>query len=602
MRYPPIEHHGVVGDLHTVALVAVDGTIDFLCYPRFDSPSLFASLLDADRGGSFALAPVLDGVRHKQIYLPDSNILLTRFLSEEGVVEISDFMPIEEVGGHAHNLVRRIKAVRGDARIRMRCDPRFDYGRAERRVERDGDDVVFASLGPDGIAVRLESDVELAIDDSGAAVAEFTLRAGEHAAFVLDDARVPARSCDERARWVQTSFKQTLNWWRAWIARCTYRGRWNETVRRSALALKLLFSVEHGSLVAAPTFGLPEGIGGVRNWDYRYTWIRDASFTLDALRRIGFTDETAAFVEWIKDRVVAEGSPLQVMYGLDGRRDLDEFVLEHFEGYAGSRPVRIGNGAYDQLQLDIFGELIDAIDQYLRVGGALSRGNWAAMVRIADWVCAHWRTPDQGIWETRGPPREYLHARVMCWVALARTIEIAIVRSLPAPIARWTATRDEIFADVDERFWNPDMRSYVHVPGTRLLDASCLTLPLYGFVDATDPRWVSTLRAVERELVEDTLVFRYRQDRGFDDGVGGPEGSFPLCTFWYVQCLARAGDVQQARFAFEKLLGYANHLGLFAEELGPTGEHLGNFPQALTHLALISAACDLDRLLDRAEG
>jgi GH15 family glucan-1,4-alpha-glucosidase len=592
-KFEPIENHAIIGDLNTVALVALDGTIDFLCFPRFDSPSIFASLLDPERGGSFQIVAELDGAKHRQIYLPDSNILLTRSLASSGVAELSDFMPVD-CAGVAHNLVRRVKTVRGEIRFRVVCAPRFDYGRAQHRCEMQGDDVIFASEGSDRVSLRLRSSVPVKIEN-GAATATFTLKADQSASFVLEDADEEL-GCDA-GDYVAASFKRTLNFWRDWIGHCRYRGRWREIVNRSALTLKLLVSRPHGSLVAAPTFGLPEVIGGARNWDYRYTWIRDASFTIYALMRLGYTEEAAAFNHWIEERcreLKPDGS-LQIMYRIDGGHDLPEETLDHFAGYRGSRPVLIGNGAVDQLQLDIHGELMDSVYLYNKWGEPISHDFWENLVRLVDWVAGHWCEPDEGIWETRKGRQEFLYSRLMCWVAIDRGIRLAIKRSFPAPLARWIEVRDAIYGDIFAHFWDAEQKSFVQHRGTHTIDAACLLMPLVKFIAPTDPRWLSTLAAIDRVLVEDSLVYRYGRDDPAHEGTA--DGTFCMCTFWYAECLARAGDVKQARFIFEKMLGYANHVGLYAEQLGPAGEHLGNFPQAFTHLGLISAAFALDRCL-----
>jgi GH15 family glucan-1,4-alpha-glucosidase len=586
----PIENHAVIGDLHTVALVALDGAVDFLCFPRFDSPTIFASLLDAERGGSFRIDPALDGARHRQLYLPDSNILLTRFLSADGVAEISDFMPVE-AAENAHNLIRRVKTVRGETRFTMRCAPRFDYGRGTHRCERDEGGILFIW---DGMSIRLRSSVLMEIDGPDA-VATFTLRADESASFILEDAHAQL-ACDADG-YVAHAFKSTLNYWREWIGHCRYQGRWREAVNRSALTLKLLVSAPHGSLVAAPTFGLPEAIGGARNWDYRYTWIRDASFTVYALMRLGYTEETGAFIRWIEDRCreLKPGGMLQIMYRIDGRPDLREESLDHLRGYLDSRPVRIGNGAAQQLQLDIHGELMDSVYLYNKWGHEISHDFWAALVRVVEGVVEHWREADAGIWETREGPQEFLYSRLMCWVAVDRGVRLARKRSLPAPLARWEEVRDTIYHDIFTNFWDADQQTFVQHRGSRTVDAACLLMPLVKFIAPRDPRWLSTLAAIDRVLVEDSLVFRYSRD---DPAHGGTsDGTFCMCTFWFAECLAKAGDPKRARFVFEKMLGYANHVGLFAEQLGPAGEHLGNFPQAFTHLGLISAAYAIDRAL-----
>ena len=602
MQYQPIENYGIIGDLHTVALVGMDGSIDFMCFPRFDSPTIFAALVDNRKGGRFQLAPVLKEARRRQLYLPDSNILLTRFLSEAGVGEVSDFMPITDLG-HAHNLVRRAKTIRGDMKWRMICKPRFDHNRAGHLVEKKKREVLFHSQGPDKTVLRLRSEVPIRVED-GVAVAEFRLRSGETAAFVLEDAQHLSRSCSAAPDYVADSFKQTMNFWQQWIRKSKYHGRWRNVVNRSALTLKLLTSAEFGSIVAAPTFGLPEEIGGVRNWDYRYTWIRDASFTLYALMRLGFTAEANAFMRWIEARCaeLKPGASLQVMYGIDGRRNLDETILKHFRGYRNSRPVRIGNGAYDQLQLDICGELMDSVYIYNHFADEISYDLWQGLTQLIHWVCQNWQRPDEGIWEVRGGAREFLYSRVMCWVAIDRGLRLAQKRSFPAPVVEWRKVRDEIYRDVYENFWCPKLRTFVQYKGARTVDASALLMPLVKFISSSDPRWRSTLEAINEHLVEDSLVYRYNILEGADTGFPGREGTFTACSFWNVECLARAGDLKRARFYFEKTLGYANHLGLYAEELGLNGEQLGNFPQALTHLALISAAYSLDRALDAADG
>ena len=596
--YQPIENYGIIGDLSTVALVGMDGSVDFLSFPDFDSPTVFAALLDSEKGGRFQIAPVLEGARQKQIYLPDSQILLTRFLAADGVAEISDFMPIYEMG-HAHDIVRRAKCVRGEIRFRVTCAPRFDYARASHRVEARPGEVLFISEGPDAMALRLRTSVPLEIRN-GAAEAEFVLRANESAAFVLERAIEGEDSPSESADYISASFKQTVNFWRAWVGRSSYQGRWREAVNRSAMTLKLLTSQQHGSIVAAPTFGLPEVIGGERNWDYRYTWIRDSSFTIYALMRLGYVDEAVAFMQWIEARCAEPGGedgPLQVMYRIAGGHDLDEEALSHLEGYRGSRPVRIGNDAHRQFQLDLYGELMDSVYLCDKYGRPISYDLWNDLVRVIDWVVAHWRRPDEGIWEARTGRHAQLYSRVMCWVAVDRALRLAEKRSLPAPFDAWRHARDAIHKDVFGSFWSEERRAFVQTKSGRTTDAASLLMPLVKFISPTDPRWLSTLTAIEHDLVDDSHVHRYLLQGDIPDGLPGQEGTFSMCTFWYVECLARAGDLEQARFIFEKMLGYANHLGLYAEELGPSGEALGNFPQAFTHVGLISAAHYLDRAL-----
>ncbi|HEU0052951.1 MAG TPA: glycoside hydrolase family 15 protein, partial [Longimicrobium sp.] len=494
-------------------------------------------------------------------------------------------------------------AVRGEVTFRVRCAPRFGYDRTIGRAEVVEGGAVFV---PDGDAptVRLRSTVPLTVE-GGEARGEFTLRANETATFVLEVGSGEALrdGPDPRSHhWVARTFKETTNFWRMWIGRSTYKGRWRDEVHRSALVLKMLVSEPHGSLVAAPTFGLPERIGGVRNWDYRYTWIRDAAFTLYALIRLGLTEETGAFMRWIEGRSheLKPNGPLLPLYRIDGGEDVDEMELADWDGYRGSRPVRVGNGAAAQLQLDIYGALLDSVYLYDKYGHPVSHDFWMRLRVLVDWVCENWRLPDHGIWEVRAGVRDNLSSRLLCWVAVDRAIRLAQRRSLPAPLVRWLEVRDEIYRGIHEDFWNVRRKAFVATPGSEKMDASVLLMPLLRFTGPTDPRWLSTLDAVHRDLVEDSLVKRYRVDGPHVDGFSEGEGTFTICSFWYAECLSRAGDLQQARFVFEKVLGYANHVGLFAEELGRSGEHLGNFPQAFTHLSLISAAYDIDRRLDDA--
>jgi GH15 family glucan-1,4-alpha-glucosidase len=598
MSYQPIENYGLIGDLQTAALVSIEGSVDFMCFPQFDSPTIFAALLDEKNGGHFRIAPASGEFRHRQRYFPETNIILTRFLGEAGVAEISDFMAIQHLD-HRHNLVRRVKVVRGEMRLRMECLPKFDYGRAEHTIEKSGDSLIFSPRTKVQPGLRLRGSVPMRVRNGGA-FAEFKLRAGESASFVLEEADADSPSANPH--YVSEAFKETMNFWFQWVARSKYRGRWREMVNRSALTLKLLTSQPHGSIVASPTFGLPAALGGVRNWDYRYTWIRDASFTLYALMRLGYTEEATAFMSWIDRRCrdQARGKrPLQVIYRINGERELPEKVLRNFEGYKKSSPVRIGNGAYDQLQLDIYGELMDSVYIYDKHGVPISYDLWSDIVKLVEWVCRNWRKPDNSIWEVRGGHRPFLYSRAMCWLALDRAMRIAERRSFPAPMVKWHNVRDQIFLEVYRDFWNPKLNAFVQYRSAKAVDASSLLLPLVRFISPTDPRWSSTLKAIKKTLVQDSSVFRYRLDQAASDGLPGTEGTFSVCSFWYVECLARAGDAKQARFIFEKALGNANHLGLFGEQLGACGEHLGNFPLALSHLSLISAAWTLERQLEQ---
>jgi len=585
--------HGIIGDMRSAALVNDKGSVDFFCWPEFDSPTIFCSLLDTPEAGIFQLAPDLPDARREQIYLPDTNVLQTRWLSEHAVVEITDLLPIGDDVDSLPLLMRRVRVVSGSATFNLRCAVRHDYGRADTQAEIDANDVTFHAAGQPSL--RLASDQTLQVG-AQAAVAQFTLKHNETAAFMLggiDDPRFTegaAELCMER----------TLKYWRGWIGQSNYRGRWREMVNRSALALKLLTSRRQGAILAAATFGLPETPGGERNWDYRYTWIRDASFTVYAFMRLGFVDEANHYMQWLRGRVSdCCGKPmkLNILYAIDGQQELPETELTHLAGHGGARPVRIGNGAYEQVQLDIFGELMDAVYLVNKYGDAISHEGWRHVGEVVDQVCENWQTEDVGIWEMRGETHHFLHSRLMCWVALDRAIRLASKRSLPAPFARWDQTRQAIYTDIWDNFWDEERGHFVQYKGGTALDGSMLLMPLVRFVSAKDPRWLSTLEAIEKTLVRDGMVYRYRNEDANIDGLNGTEGAFAACSFWYVECLARAGQVEKAHLEFEQLLRYANPLGLYAEEFDSHGRHLGNTPQALTHLALISAASFLDRKL-----
>jgi GH15 family glucan-1,4-alpha-glucosidase len=596
--YLPIADHGIIGDLHTVALVGANGTIDWYCCPAFDSPSVFAAILDKEKGGFYRIAPIDEDWTSRQLYFPDTNVLITRFFTASGVGEQQAFMPIARSGAerHRHRLIRRIVCVRGALRFGLVMQPRFNYGRDRHETHQHEHGVVFES---DDLCLALQATTPIACDDEGVH-SEFKLEAGQSVTFVLeqvDRGYVPRRYEEAETR---EAYERTIEFWRKWLAQSRYRGRWREMVHRSALTLKLLTYQPTGAIVAAPTTSLPEVLGGERNWDYRYTWIRDAAFSLYGLLRLGFTEEAGAFMSWLTDcfreGMDQSGDPLQTMYGIDGRRELPEEMLDHFEGYRGSSPVRIGNEAADQLQLDIYGELIDSVYLFNKYGRPIFHEAWEDLRRIVEWVCVNWDQADEGIWETRGGRKDFTFSRLMCWVAVERAIRMARQRGLPADLPRWMKHRDEIYEQIMERGWNEERGAFVQYYGSDLLDASLLLMPLVKFIAPTDPRWLCTLDAIGEELVSDSLVHRYNP-RAFKDGLEGDEGTFSICSFWYVEALTRAERVDDARLAFEKMLTYANHLGLYSEEIGRSGELLGNFPQAFTHLALISAAYNLDREL-----
>jgi GH15 family glucan-1,4-alpha-glucosidase len=596
MSFEPIENYGVIGNMCSLALVSVNGSIDFLCYPNFDSPTVFAALLDDQKGGCFQIQPQFGKKRVRQLYFPDTNILLTRFLAEEGVAELTDYMPIATDGAQPNELIRTLAVIRGEVNFKMRCQPRFNYAKCEHTVSIEDRCAIFSPANDACPQLALYSTVALT-QQSQDAIANFTLRAGEKVTFVFGAVRPQGQQPE--MEFVDLRFRETARFWKAWIAKSKYKGRWREMVNRSALMLKLLISREHGSIVAAPTFSLPEQLGGPRNWDYRFTWLRDSAFTLYALIRLGFVEEAEAFINWLKDRLGddAQRGPLQVMYGIDGRQKLDELTLDHLAGYENSKPVRIGNAAYSQLQLDIYGEMMDSVYLANKYGDSVSYAGWQDLQRILEWLSKNWQRPDEGIWEVRGGAREFLHSRLMCWVAFDRALRLAQKRSLSGPLDAWLRTRDAIRNDIFANFWNDGLQSFVQSKGTKDLDASVLLMPLMRFISPVDPMWLSTMKAIEGRLVEDTLVRRYEAESTNVDGIAGGEGSFTACSFWYIECLARSGELEKAQLLFEKLLGYANHLGLYSEEIGPGGQLLGNFPQAFTHLALISTASYLDRVL-----
>ena len=607
-RYPNIADHGLIGDLQTAALVTDTGTIDWFCLPRFDAPSVFASLLDADKGGHFQIAPQQDGYVTKQLYLPDTAVLITRFMTADGVGELLDFMP--PITGRAtdrHRLVRILRVARGTMDFAMDLQPRFDYARAKHKVELTDHGAVFTA--PDlRLTVHMVGSPSgrngAALHRDGRGVrGTWSLREGDTAGVIIESmAGAPRRV---QVAELNRLLAETSRFWRDWLHKSTYRGRWREMVARSAMTLKLLTYAPTGAPVAAATAGLPEEPGGERNWDYRYTWVRDGSFSIYALLGLGYVEEAAAFGAWLRDRVSQQAGersgPLRIMYRVDGSSDLDEEILGHLEGWRGAKPVRIGNGAAGQLQLDIYGEALDAMALADSRGLFLAHQGWLAVSEMIDWLADHWDQPDEGIWETRGGRKDFTYGRFQSWIALDRAIRLAEHHGRPANLERWTMERDRVYHQIMERGWNPKVKAFTQHYESDVLDSSLLMMPLQGFISPKDPMWLSTLRAMDDSLVSDSLVYRYNPTMT-PDGLRGSEGTFSLCTFWYVDALARAGRPEEAALVFEKMHTYANHLGLYSEEIGQTGEQLGNFPQAFSHLALIDAAINLDYQLDHGAG
>lgn len=582
--YLPIEDYGIIGNLQTIALVSLYGSIDYMCFPRFDSPSVFCKLLDATKGGFFSITPQMDDVVAKQLYLPDTNVLVSRFFSDEGIAEIIDYMPIEENGA----IVRRVSTIRGKVGYTLKCAPRFNYASSHHTIQKKSNGILFTPESSPSPALFLQSEIELNVDGENA-VGSFILKEDDVACFVL---QTNSNDINEQANaFVKRTYQSTINFWQQWIAQSNYEGHWEEVVRRSALTLKLLISDQFGSMVAAPTFSFPESIGGSRNWDYRFTWIRDAAFTMHAFLQLGLINEAQRFLEWVKELSTKEN--LQLMFSIDGNKHLDEKCLVYLDGYRGSKPVRIGNQAHKQTQMDIYGELLETIYIFVKHGGDITYEYWKVIQQYIDLVIDNWKEPDHSIWEVRGEKREFLFSKMMCWVALDRATKIGDVFSFPFDFVKWHKVRDEIFEDIYNNYWNEKKQAFVQFKGSENLDSSALLMPILNFISPQSEKWKSTLEAIDKELRADVLVYRYREQHDEIDGLKGKEGTFTMCSFWFVECLALGGQIERAKENFEKMLGYANHLGLYAEQLGMKGEHLGNFPQAFTHLALISAAIEL---------
>lgn len=591
--YLPISEYGVIGDLRTVALVGSNGSIDWCCLPRFDSASLFAAILDHRRGGRFRIAPLAPSTS-QQRYLPATNILVTTFHTSGGVVEVTDFMPTPERGRELssyHEIHRRIHCTRGAVDVEIHFEPRFDYAMSQVRLVARTHGVLATDLEEEAVAVSSVNTLVWEIDEAAAvARAVARVKAGESFWVVLrydDDEVHPIDRYDS-----QTRLDETAAFWDDWVSRIQYDGPYRAQVERSALALKLLFYEPTGAVVAAPTTSLPEEIGGVRNWDYRYTWLRDAAFTLYAFHVLGQYDEATRFMNYLKRVTRKPSEHLQIMYGIGGERHLEERELAHFEGYRGSRPVRIGNGAYDQLQLDVYGEVLETAYMWHH-NNEMTEGTWSLLRELVDWVSENWRRKDSGIWEVRAGQQHYVFSKVMCWVALDRGIKLAEKLGLPGNLEGWRAERDSIHAEVMEKGWSEEKQSFVQYYGTEALDAANLLIGMVGFLPRNHPRVKGTIAATIRELTsaDKELVYRYINP----DGLPGEEGVFSICTFWLAEALILSGDVERGERIFQRMLRHASPVGLYSEEIDPTtGEFLGNFPQAFTHIALINTAYILE--------
>ncbi|MEP6296928.1 MAG: glycoside hydrolase family 15 protein [Ilumatobacter sp.] len=591
----PLEDYAVVGDMRTLAAVGTNGSIDWLCWPRFDSPSIFGRLLDTD-GGCWSLSPTAGTDATRQVYLSGTNVLVTRFHTADGVVEVEDFMTLGDSGQH---VVRVVRCLVGRVQMCSTVDARPDYGRTDADVTgdvpHDGDSVssgIRYTIDGDEIEIHASGTVRWSADEAKLTTS-FTLAEGETEYLALGEERLDRGHCE-------VVHATTTRYWRNWSESTDYDGRWREHIGRSALVLKLLTHEPSGGIVAAGTTSIPEVLGGERNWDYRYVWIRDAAFTVYAFIELGHLAEAEAFTAWLVARLDRcddpDVPPLSPLYDLDGADALDEIELDHWSGYADSSPVRVGNAASGQLQLDIYGELIDALYLADKHGDGLSIETWRHITQIIDWLAGHWQEPDDGMWEARSGPRRHTSSLLMCWVAVERAIRMASKRGRPAPLEEWRRLRDEMHRTLVDDGFSDEVGAFTQVLGGDTVDASMLLAPLVKFVSPSDPMWTSTLDAIGEHLAHGPLVDRY-DNASTGDGLDGDEGAFTICSFWYVEALARSGRLDEARDLFERLLSYASPTGIFSEEIGPTGRLVGNLPQAFTHLALISAAIYLDEAL-----
>ena len=591
-----IEDYGMIGDLQTVALVSRHGCIDWMCVPRFDSGAIFAALLGDAENGHWTLQPAGDFHSPGRAYRGETLVLDTELETADGAVRLTDFMPPR---GVAPDIVRIVEGVRGSVDMRMELALRFDYGSIVPWV-RNLDGVLVAVAGPDAVSLRTPVTLE---GRDLKTYAEFTVNEGDRIPFVLT--WYPSNRPLPDPVDADEALADTLDYWTDWAGTCTMDGRWRDAVVRSLLTLKALTYAPTGGIVAAPTTSLPEALGGVRNWDYRYCWLRDATLTLLAFLRAGYLEEARAWREWLLRAIAGSATDVQVIYGVAGERRLIEVELPWLAGYAGSRPVRIGNGAADQLQLDVYGEVVDALHLARVKGLEASDDAWSIATKLFDWLESAWREPDEGIWEVRGPRRHFTHSKVMAWVAFDRAVKAVEKLGRDGRVDCWRATRDEIKADVLANGYNADLGAFVQYYGSNRLDASLLLIPLVGFLPANDERVLGTVAAVERDLLRDGFVERYRADveNVGVDGLPPGEGVFLPCSFWLVAVLARQGRLDDAVELYERVLSLRNDLGLLSEEYDPeSGRLVGNFPQAFTHLALVETAFTLRRSLAKREG
>jgi GH15 family glucan-1,4-alpha-glucosidase len=582
-----IEDYALLGDLQTAALVGRTGSVDWLCFPRFDSGSCFGALLGSREDGRWLLAPASGGPATTRRYRPDTLVLESEWQTDTGRVRVIDFMPPR---GVAPDIVRIVEGLEGRVEMRTELLIRFDYGDVVPWVRRLNDDTHLAIAGPDALCVR--TPVELH-GEHLAHSARFTVSAGERVPFVatwFPSAQRPPRRVDPEQALVETE-----TFWRSWLADCHYEGDWPEAVRTSLLVLKALTYAPTGGIVAAPTTSLPELIGGGRNWDYRYCWLRDATFTLAALMNAGHEEEARRWRDWLLRAAAGDVSKLQILYGVAGERRIDEYEVPWLDGYAGSRPVRIGNAAHEQFQLDVYGELVDALHMAREHGLDEDDHAWSLQRAVLEFLEGAWQHPDDGIWEVRGGSRHFTHSKVLAWVAFDRAVDLVERFGMDGPVDRWRAAREAVHEEVCREAFDADLNSFVQSYGSQELDASTLLIPLVGFLPPDDPRVIGTIDAIQRNLVRDGFVLRYAtRERNDVDGLSGGEGAFLPCSFWLVDALNLTGRRDEARKLFERLLAIRNDLGLLAEEYDPhTRRQLGNFPQAFTHVGLVNAAYNL---------